>query len=123
MVSVAEHMPPRELLRKRWARPLWKGLVLNYKLNEISFIYFATSPSVNVEQVVAQWRCPEAAGVALEMLHRVMCAALHPGLRMAIKIETVHNGGALFPIVVFFLNSFTTIRVRAGTKNSRPVGF
>ncbi len=45
----------------------------------------------NMEQIVAQWRRPEAYGVALDMLHRVIQAALHPCIHMAIKMA--NNGG------------------------------
>jgi hypothetical protein len=45
----------------------------------------------NMEGVVAQWQHPVASGVALDMLHWAMQAALHPRIRMAIKM--VYNGG------------------------------
>ena len=48
----------------------------------------------DTEQLVAQWWRPEAAGIALDMLHRVMHLALHPCLHMA--IEMTSKGGAFF---------------------------
>ncbi len=54
----------------------------------------------NTEQVVAQWQCPEASSVALDMLHQVIQAALHPCIRMAIKMAC--NGGAF----VLYCHSF-----------------
>jgi hypothetical protein len=49
----------------------------------------------NMEQIVAQWRRPEASGVALDMLHWAIQAALHPRVRMAIK--TTSKGGTFVP--------------------------
>jgi hypothetical protein len=73
-----------------------------------SFSYlclFACCPSGrrgNPEQVVAQWRCPEASSVALDMLHWAMCTALHPRPHMAIKMAS--KGGHLFVIIDFVIN-------------------
>ncbi len=44
------------------------------------------SPCGNTEQVVAQWWLPVASGVALDMLHWVMCFVLHQRTAMAIKM-------------------------------------
>jgi hypothetical protein len=41
----------------------------------------------NTEQVVAQWRCPVASGVALDMLHWEMHFVLHWQTTMAIKMN------------------------------------
>jgi len=54
------------------------------------------------EQVITLWQCPEASCVAVDMLHRVIDAALYPGPCMAIKMA--HSGGSLDPIVVFCLD-------------------
>ncbi len=43
----------------------------------------------NTEQVVAQWRCPVASGVALNMLHWAMCFILHRWTTMVIKMANV----------------------------------
>jgi hypothetical protein len=40
----------------------------------------------NTEQVVAQWRLPEASSVALDLLHWVMPRSLLQCIRMAIKM-------------------------------------
>jgi hypothetical protein len=45
----------------------------------------------NTEQVVAQWRCSVAFGVALDMLHWAMHFILHRQTAMAIKMA--NNGG------------------------------
>jgi hypothetical protein len=49
----------------------------------------------NTEQVVAQWRHPEASGVALDMLNWAIQAALHPRVRMDIKMAS--KGGTFVP--------------------------
>ncbi len=49
----------------------------------------------NTEQVVAQWQHPEASGVALDMLHQAIQAALHPHVHMAIKMAS--KGGIFVP--------------------------
>jgi hypothetical protein len=46
----------------------------------------------NTEQVVAWWWCLEAYGVALDMWHLAIQAALHPPI--CIAIEMACNGGA-----------------------------
>ncbi len=46
----------------------------------------------STEQVVAQWWHPEASGVALDMLHWAIQAALQPCIYMA--IEAACNRGA-----------------------------
>ena len=46
----------------------------------------------NTEQVVALWQHPEASGVALDMLHWAIQAALQPCIYMA--IEAACNRGA-----------------------------
>ena len=56
----------------------------------------------NTEQVVAQWRHPEASGVALDMLHMAIPAALHPHVRMA--IEMARERGAFVCFVNFVIN-------------------
>ncbi len=45
----------------------------------------------NMEQVVARWRRPVASGVALSMLHWVMCFISHR--RTAMAINMANNGG------------------------------
>ncbi len=40
----------------------------------------------DTEQVVAQWRCPVASGVALDMLHQAMPSVLLRRTAMAIKM-------------------------------------
>jgi hypothetical protein len=40
----------------------------------------------DTEQVVAQWQCPVASRVALDMLHQAMCFVLHQRTAMAIKM-------------------------------------
>jgi hypothetical protein len=56
----------------------------------------------DTEQLVAQWRCPEASGVALDMLHMAIPAALHPHVRMA--IEMARERGAFVCFVNFVIN-------------------
>jgi hypothetical protein len=46
----------------------------------------------NTEQVLARWRHPEASSIALVMLHQAIQEALHPCIRMAIKMAC--NRGA-----------------------------
>ncbi len=41
----------------------------------------------NTEQVVAQWWCPVASGVALDMMHWAICFELHRRTTMAIKMD------------------------------------
>jgi hypothetical protein len=43
----------------------------------------------NTEQVVAQWRCPVASRIALDMLHWEMRFVLHRQTAMAIKMANV----------------------------------
>ncbi len=43
----------------------------------------------NMEQVVAQWRCPVASGVALDMLNWAMRFVLHRRTAMAIEMANV----------------------------------
>jgi hypothetical protein len=43
----------------------------------------------NTERVVAQWPRPVAPGVALDMLHYVMCFVLHRRTAMAIKMANL----------------------------------
>ena len=44
--------------------------------------------SGGTEQVVAQWRCLEASGVAQDMLHRAMHSVLHRCTAMASEIAS-----------------------------------
>jgi hypothetical protein len=46
----------------------------------------------NMDQVVAQWRCPVASGEALVMLDQSMCSVWHR--RTAMAIEMARDGGA-----------------------------
>ncbi len=56
----------------------------------------------DTEQVVAQWRHPVASQVALDMLHWAIQAALHPRVRMAIKMA--QDGDAFVCSVDFVIN-------------------
>ncbi len=42
--------------------------------------------------MLAQWQCPVASEVAMDMLHQVMCLALQQHIAMAIKMA--HDGGS-----------------------------
>ncbi len=60
----------------------------------VDFCLFACCPGGhwgNTEQVVARCRHPVASGVALDMLHWVMCFVLHWQTAMAIKMD--NDGG------------------------------
>jgi hypothetical protein len=57
----------------------------------------------NTEEVVAQWRRHEVSGVALDMLHQAIQAALHPHICMAINMA--RDGGALVCLVDFIINA------------------
>jgi hypothetical protein len=46
----------------------------------------------NTEQVVAQWQCPVASEVALDMPHQAMPSVF--SWRTAVVIKTANNGGA-----------------------------
>jgi hypothetical protein len=49
-------------------------------------ILFAVALAANTEQVVAQWQCPVASGVALHMLHWAMPSVLLQRTAVAIKM-------------------------------------
>jgi hypothetical protein len=55
----------------------------------------------NTEQVVTQWWHPEVSGVALDMLHQGIRAAMHPHVCMAIKMAS--KGGTFVPHCQFCL--------------------
>ncbi len=57
----------------------------------------------NTEQILAQWQGPAASSVALNMLHQVMPAALHPRVRTAIKMA--HNRCAFVHHCQFLLGT------------------
>ena len=50
-----------------------------------------------MERILARWRLSVASKVALDMLHRAMCLALHQ--RIVIAIEMAHEGGEFFTVV------------------------
>jgi hypothetical protein len=54
----------------------------------------------NTEQVVAQWRCPVASGVALDMPHQAMPSVLLWRTTVAIKMD--NNGGVFVYCHPFF---------------------
>jgi hypothetical protein len=56
-----------------------------------------------MEQVVAQWQHPVASRVALDMLHWAIQAALHPRIRMAIKMAC--DRGAFVHYCHFWLDT------------------
>jgi hypothetical protein len=62
-----------------------------------------------MEQVVAQWWHLKATGVALDMVHQGIQAALHPHIRMAIKMA--QDKGAFVCFINLVINPNRSLNI------------
>ncbi len=80
------HWPMHAITHLRIAMAIKTASKVGLFVHHCLFAYCPGGRWCDTEQVVAQWRCPVASGVALDMLHWAMHFLLHRQTAMAIKM-------------------------------------